>query len=179
MIDKFLNWINGTYENKNQALSDPTRYSYVGITHCVLPNNFIYGEQKNIFADKIYRQFLIKPIQIDNEIFVQSYYIKKEKYLGFNNLNDFLSGSFIHREKCDIVYKYLDNKFVGDIRNCNCFVEVNGIETYVKTNAVLSENYYKIYDKGFSVKTNKRVWGSVYKHFEFKKIDNGYLWNGG
>ena len=179
MIDKFLEWINGTYENKIQSLSQPTKYKYVRLTHCVLPNNFIYVEQKNFFEDKVYRQYALRPIQIGEQIFVKNYTIQKERYLGFKNLNDFLTESFEYKEGCDSVLNFLGDKFVGNIQDCNCIVELPGEKTYVKNSVILSEDTYKIYDKGYSVKTDKRVWGSAHGHFEFQKIDKGYLWEGG
>lgn len=179
MIDIFLRWIDGTYENRDQALTYPTRYKYVKLTHCILPNKFIYGEQKNFFADRVYRQFLVEPIHLNNQIIVKNYEIEKERYLGFNNLSDFLKHTFTYKEGCDTVFDFIDNKFIGNIRDCNCFVDWGGEKTYVKNSAILTENSYKVYDKGFSVNTHKKIWGSAYKHYDFKKIDKGYLWDGG
>lgn len=179
MIDKFIEWIDGTYENKEQALSYPTRYKYVNLKHCVLPNGFIYGEQKNVFEDRVYRQFLIHPVQVGEEIIVKNYNIEKEKYLNFNNLNDLMSSDLEYKGGCDTVFNYLDGKFFGSIKDCTCVVDWNGEQTYVINSAILSEDSYMVYDKGFSIKTHKRIWGSAYKHYQFKKIDKGYLWVGG
>ena len=179
MIDKFLEWIDGTYENKEQALIYPTKYKYVRLTHCVLPNGFIYGEQKNFFADRVYRQFLVEPVLVNNQVVVKNYEIERERYLGFNNLNDFLIKSFPYKNGCDTIFDFVGDKFAGNIRGCECIVDWKGEETYVKNSAILTENSYKVYDKGFSTKTHKRIWGSAYKHYDFKKIDKGYLWSGG
>ena len=46
MIDKFYEWINGTFDNIDQAFTEPTLYSHVVLTHHLLSNGLIYGEQK-------------------------------------------------------------------------------------------------------------------------------------
>jgi hypothetical protein len=182
MIDKFYEWIDGTYDNREQAYMFPTLYSHVILTHCLLPNGLIYGEQKNIsMGGRIYRQFVVKPTLDGDNIVVKNYNIDKKLFLGFNNLDLIDEDKLDHKIGCDTVFEYdkLAREYIGRIRGCNCIVVFDGSETFVKNNARLGEDHYWVYDKGYSVKTKKQIWGSNDKHYRFKKIDKGYLWKGG
>lgn len=179
MIEKFYQWINSTYSNKEQAQSQPSLYRHVNIIHCILPSGYIYGEQRNITRNAVYRQFIVKPFQSGEEIIVKNYNFDKEKYLGFKNLFNICDDTILHKLGCDTIFQFDGEKFAGHIYGSECIVNWNGHETYTKNSVILKENEYYVYDKGFSTETHKQIWGSNHKHYRFKKIDNGYLWDGG
>lgn len=179
MIEKFYDWIDSTYSNKEQSQSHPCSYRHVNIVHCILPSGFIYGEQKNMSRGTVYRQFILKPFQTDIEIIVKNYSFNKERYFGFKNLSEITEENIIHKLGCDTIFEFDGEKFAGHIHGSECIVNWNGQETYTKNSVILKENEYYVYDKGFSTKTHKQIWGSNHKHYEFKKIDKGYLWVGG
>lgn len=177
MINNFYSWIDSKYDNIEQSQMYPTFYSNITITNCVLDTGFIYGEQTNKSKNIVYRQYLIKPIQQNDQIILQSYNFERELHLGFKQLSNLICGS--HKRGCDINFNYKNNKFYGSICGEECILNFKGVDTYIKTLVRLSENEYHIYDKGFCIKTDKQIWGSNHKHYRFKKIDKGYLWNGG
>ena len=73
MINNFYSWIDSKYDNIEQSQMYPTFYSNITITNCVLDTGFIYGEQTNKSKNIVYRQYLTKPIQQNDQIILQSY----------------------------------------------------------------------------------------------------------
>lgn len=171
MIEKFTEWFTGVFENKNQAFSRPTFYSYVVLTHVKLDNGFFYGEQRDKWKELPYRQFAIKPVYSDDKIIVKNYDVDKDLHIGFKNLDLITEENLTYKPGCDNVILFDGQKFEGGVEGCECYVEKNGKLTYVVNNLILGENYYHVYDKGIDVESNKRLWGSAYGHYKFVKVD--------
>lgn len=173
MIDKFNSWIEGTFTNKTQAYSYPTFFSYIRVIHKKIGDNLFYGEQQNLWREKPYRQFVMEVIETNNCILTKTYKIDDEKHFHLRNL-DSIQESMIYKENCDTIFAFDGEKFSGKIHSCSCFVEREGQLTYLKNSAILGEDYYRVYDQGFSVETNKKVWGSS-RYYEFSRIDKESL----
>ena len=174
MIDKFYEWINGTFDNIDQAFTEPTLYSNVVLTHHLLSNGLIYGEQKNLSREgRVYRQFIVKPTVDEDNIVVKNFDVDKKLHLGFKNLDQIIEENLDYKEGCDTVFEFDTRlgEFNGRIQGCNCIVLFDSTETFVKNNARLGDGYYHVYDKGYSVRTKKQLWGSNARHYQFKKID--------
>lgn len=169
MIDKFCSWIEGTFTNKSQAYSYPTFFSYVRVIHKKIDDNLFYGEQQNLWKDRPYRQFVMEILEHNNSIITRTYKINEDKHFHLRNL-DTIRESMIYKENCDTIFTFDENKFEGGIQSCSCFVERDGQLTYLKNSAILGEDYYRVYDQGFDIKTNKKLWGSS-RYYEFSRID--------
>jgi len=167
MIDKFNSWIEGTFTNKTQAYSYPTFFSYVRVVHKRIGENLFYGEQQNFWKEKPYRQFVMEVTQNDNLIITKTYKVDEDKHCHLKNLDDI---SMTYKENCDTTFIFDGTQFTGSIQGCKCFVERDGELTYLQNSAILGEDYYRVYDQGFSANTNQKVWGSS-RYYEFSRID--------
>ena len=59
-MNQFLEYLEGTFHNKLQAQSHPTRYAHIRVSHRKLGETRFYGEQAyNYLLENPYRQFVI------------------------------------------------------------------------------------------------------------------------
>ena len=159
MIDKFIDWYVGSFTNRKQALSHPFMFKEVRLTHKYMGDNTFYGEQKTVYTDNTYRKFKNVISESDGLIIAKNYTLE-DKYMP----------------NCDMVFKFDGEQFVGEVEGCDCFVEREGKQTYVKNSTYLSEDSYKVYDRGYEVDTDEYVWGSRWGHFKFIRIDKEPIW---
>ena len=84
----FKDCLEGYFDNKYQAMKDPSRYAHIKISHVRLSDDTFYGEQA--YSHQIqqpYRQFVLKISQQKNEYIVQNYSIDKpERFVNHKNL---------------------------------------------------------------------------------------------
>jgi len=87
MIKEFFRLIEGKFENKIQAFSNPSKYAFIRVTHVNLGDGLIYGEQAyNYQLNKPYRQFVLEPKEENGQIHIYNYeLIDKENYSGFKS----------------------------------------------------------------------------------------------
>lgn len=154
MIDTFVDWFVGSFDNKKQALSEPFKFKQVHLTHEYLGDNTFLGKQQTVYTEKIYRTFKIKLVQSGDTIISKNYK---------------LDGEYI--EGCDTIFTFEKDRFVGELKGCDCIVDWKGEQTYVKNGAILLEDNYLVFDRGFSVETDKYVWGSAFGYFDFARVD--------
>ena len=178
MIDKFIEWFEGTWENKVQAFSNPSRFAMVRLTHHKVPgtDTMFYGEQAyNYKLHAPYRQFIVEAVEDPNgQIRVLNYDFEKWRYLGALNLEQIkYDKGLTHKTKCDTIMTYDPDKdqFNGSIDGCECLVPYKADQmTYVRNEATLGVDYYNVVDRGFLVGTTEQVWGGRFGEFEFTKM---------
>ena len=173
MIDIFNNLLEGTFENKKQAFSFPSKFAYIRVVHVNIGNGLFYGEQAyNYNLNSPYRQFVLEPILEGDKIRIINYEIEnKENFKGFKNLENISKSNLKIREGCDVVVTRKNgNTFVGGIEGCECAVKWMDRDTYLKNEIELSEEYYCVIDKGFCSTHHHQMWGSKYGRFEFARM---------
>ena len=63
-MNEFTELLLGTFANKRQAQSHPTRYAHIRVSHRLIGGNRVYGEQAyNYLLNRPYRQFVIDVVQ--------------------------------------------------------------------------------------------------------------------
>ena len=172
MIDKFEQWFEGTFNNKIQAFTNPSKYAYIVVKHVKVANGLFYGEQAYFNKLKTpYRQFCLQLEENDNTIIVRNFDLPdKKRYLGFVNLQELKNLNLTHRSGCDTIFTYYSDRFVGQIESgCGCKVDWGGRDTYLVNNAILTNSCYNVEDKGHDPNTHEHVWGSKHGHFNFIK----------
>ena len=172
MIDTFCLYYEGTFSNKYQAMSHPSKYAMVRIIHVKVPgtDNMFYGEQAyNYSLRRPYRQFVVQAFEEEGQLVVKNFNFDKKSHMGFLNLEDIPKG-LTYKEDCDTILKYENEIFTGSLSGCKCFVEWQGKTTYCKNQVQLGKDFYNVVDRGYLVDTNEHVWGSKYGQFEFKKV---------
>lgn len=172
MIDTFKEYLVGSFENKQQAFSHPSRYAYIRITHIDIGDGLYYGEQAyNYQLGLPYRQFVLEPTLNGDEIVVINYEIKdKQNYRNGKNLEMLTRKDLTRKDGCDTVFKQVNDSFVGGTQGCECFVNWRGRETYLQTQVELTKDFYFVIDKGMCAKHHHQIWGSKYGRFEFKRM---------
>jgi len=158
MIDEFCEYFEGTFENKMQAMCEPTKFAMIELLH--IP----YGERKyrciqRYYVDKNqYRNTIISVEQQDSRILVKNY---KEETPD--------SGQLTYLEGCDTIFERIGNEFHGKNLCKTCYVNWSGKQTYLQIESILGRGYYRVIDKGYDVNTDEHIWGSFYGSFQFVK----------
>lgn len=172
MIDEFKSFLLGSFNNRRQAFSFPSQYSQISLKHVLLNNGMIYGEQwYSVRNEPPYRQFVLDiSVNEENKILVKSYKVKdRDKFLRFNNLEDLTSEDLVENVGCDNIFVKRGDVYYGIISGCDCIVEKNGRTSFLYTASELSENKYKVIDRGYDPETKEMIWGSEHGMFEFNK----------
>lgn len=172
MIKEFFRLIEGKFENKIQAMSYPSQYAMIRVTHANIGNGLIYGEQAyNYQLDKPYRQFVLEPIEEQNQIRIYNYEISdKENYTGLKRLDEIDRDGLKLKPGCDVIVRQEGDSFVGGINGCECKVDWMGRDTYLQNQIELTPTHYYVMDRGFCAKHGHQLWGSKYGRFEFKRL---------
>lgn len=172
MIEYFNELIVGAFENKIQAFSHPSKYAFIRVTHKDIGKGLFYGEQAyNYQLNKPYRQFVLEPIEEDDQIRILNYEIlDKQMYVNFKNLNTLNRSKLVLRPGCDVILKQNGNSFVGGLQGCDCKVEWKGRDTYLQNEIELTPTHYYVKDLGFCAVHNHQIWGSKYGRFEFARM---------
>lgn len=172
MIDEFNAYLEGQFDNKLQALSNPTRYARIKVTHVKIKDNLFYGEQAyNYMLLKPYRQFVLQPIEQSGVIKVINYEINQpSRYANCKNLDNLTLENLTERTGCATIFRKVDEVFHGEIEGCECYVNWRGIQTYLLNKIQLGKTHYFVSDKGMSKTDNSQIWGSQWGEFKFYKL---------
>jgi len=171
-MSEFIELLIGTFSNKVQAQSHPTRYAHIRVSHRLIGENRIYGEQAyNYQLDRPYRQFVIDVVEEGDDYRLKNYEIlDAQRFAQCKNLEWISDKILTYREGCDIIMKKVGNKvYQGGTSTCNCWVDWQGTKTYVANEVILSEGDYQVLDKGLNAETHEKVWGSNWGAFKFKR----------
>lgn len=171
MVEEFKKYLLGSWNNRRQAFSFPSQYSQISLRHELLSNGMIYGEQKyTVRKQPPYRQFVLDVNQIDDKIIVSSYKVKDgDKFLYFKDIDKIVEDDLEKNDGCDCVFVKKDNTYYGRIIGCDCIVFKNDKKSFLFTASELSENKYRVIDRGYCPDTKKMIWGSEYGMFEFDR----------
>ena len=174
-MNTFLDLLEGTFSNKTQAQSHPTRYAHIWVNHRKISDHRIYGEQAyNYLKNRPYRQFVIEIVAEENQFRLKNYEISDAKqFAECKNLDQITEDMLTYRDGCDIIMKEIGtNTYKGGTSTCNCWVNWQGVKTYVQNEVTLSEEDYQVVDRGLHAETNEKIWGSDWGAFKFKRVPN-------
>lgn len=175
MIKQFYEWFEGTFDNKIQAFSYPSKFAYIVVRHKMVGDGLFYGEQAYFNTlNRPYRQFVMKVTDEHNGIVIRNYEcVNKNLYLGFRNMDlVFAPEQLTYKHGCDTIFKWRPeaNQYLGEIEpGCNCTVMWSDKETYLKNAAGLGEDWYHVTDQGFDKETHQQIWGTRNGQFQFKR----------
>jgi len=177
-MNKFLELFEGTFANKRQAQSHPTRYAHIRVTHKKIGENRFYGEQAyNYLLNRPYRQFVIEVVDEGNEVDGNIYRLKNYEirtpveFINAKNLDKLTDDVLTYRDGCDSIIRQTGpDTFEGQNDTCECWVMRNNIKTYVSNKVKLTADTYTVLDRGLHAETHQKVWGSDWGAFEFKRM---------
>jgi len=172
-MNQFLELLVGSFSNKRQAQGHPTRYAHIWVNHRKISDNRIYGEQAyNYLKARPYRQFVIEVVAEKGQFRLKNYEIKDAKqFAECKNLDQITDDILTYREGCDIIMKQTGhNTYEGGTSTCECWVEWQGVKTYVQNQVLLNETEYQVVDRGLHAETNQKIWGSDYGAFKFQRM---------
>ena len=149
----FHDYLEGTFDNRLQAMQHPTRYARIIIEHKWIGGDWFEGKQSYHHSpNEPYRQFRMRVLLEGEKIRVKNYDLNDEYKSGCDTLFE-----------CDSE----TNIFYGNNVDCTCWVNWKGIKTYLTNSIILGYNTYKVMDSGIDPKTNQKIWGSNWGHLEF------------
>lgn len=154
MIELFCDYFEGTFNNKMQAMSYPTKFAMIELVHEKIDTNKFKCIQRYFVDKRAYRNAVIEVFEQGDKLLVKNY---KEDGLTY-------------MDGCDIIFEKIGNEFRGKNLCKNCFVTWSDKQTYLQTSSVLGSGYYNVVDRGFCVDSHKHIWGSFNGPFNFKKI---------
>tara|TARA_Y100001968_G_C19306536_1_gene691922 strand:+ start:474 stop:1073 length:600 start_codon:yes stop_codon:yes gene_type:complete len=184
-IIEFAKTISGIFSNKEQALTNPTKFAHIQIH--IRPLFFkafncyaFYSEQR--YQHDIwnpYRQVINKLSQ-EKDIFIISNYKfeNKERFTGggidISLINEISKCKLHESSGCSMHFRETNpGNFIGKIEpGKSCYIQRGKEQTYVKSKVILNNNSLISEDSGYEKVTDKKVWGSNFGPLVFKKIDN-------
>jgi len=175
-MSQICDFLDGRFENRDQAMKYPTRYAWIVISHFKIGENRFYGQNAYHYApQRPYRQFVIDVVDEGdgNTYRIKNYEIDNpSRYTGGKNLLEISENSLTYRNNCDIMLTYnkQDNLYTGGADTCECFVDWQGKKTYLVTDISLGENHYFVMDRGLDLKTGGQIWGSNYGPLKFYRV---------
>jgi CpeT protein len=172
-MNQFLEYLEGTFHNKVQAQSHPTRYAHIRVQHRKLSDYRFYGEQAyNYMLERPYRQFVIDVKIVDDEYYLRNFEIENpSRFVGCQNLELITDDILTYRDGCDIIMRKTGPEmFEGGTSTCECWVMWNGVKTYVQNEVILTRTEYHVTDKGLHAETHEKIWGSDYGSFKFVRL---------
>lgn len=172
-MNQFLELFEGTFSNKRQAQSHPTRYAHIRVQHRKISDYRFYGEQAyNYLLNRPYRQFVIDVIDEGDYLRLKNYEIKDAiQFAECKNLELITDERLTYRPGCDNIIRQTGPKtFEGRNDTCECWVMRGNIKTYVQNEVILTEDTYKVLDRGLHAETHAKIWGSDWGAFEFKRM---------
>lgn len=158
MIDKFCEYFEGTFENKMQAMSYPTRFAMIELVHIPYGKYKFRCIQRYHIDKQQYLNTIISVYEQDFKILVKNF---KEKTPE--------TGKLTYLEGCDTIFEKIGEEFHGKNRCKECFVTWSRKETYLQTQRILGNGYYNVIDKGYDINTDEQIWGSFHGSFQFVK----------
>lgn len=172
MIEEFKTLLVGKFENKRQAFSYPSQFAFIRITHIDIGDGLYYGEQAyNYSLQSPYRQFVLEPIQEENQIRILNYEIEdKNQFKDCQNLDNIDRSMLKLKNGCDVVITKNQDSFKGGLTGCDCYVDWMGRNTYLQNQIELTPTHYYVIDKGFCADHKHQLWGSKYGRFEFARM---------
>ena len=172
MIEQFKELLIGKFENKLQAFKNPSKFAYIRITHVDIGDGLYYGEQAyNYNLKSPYRQFILEPIQEENQIRILNYEVEdKNQFKNLQNLDKIDRSMLKLKSGCDVIVTQDKDSFKGGLTGCECYVDWMGRNTYLQNQIELTPTNYYVIDKGFCAEHNHQIWGSKYGGFEFARM---------
>ena len=157
--EKFISWFTGYFNNQRQAFHRPREFAMIELTHTAVEgeDDTFRVMQKYVIDPDPYRQAIIVIEEQGEDILLKSYNDDEER---------------AYKEGCDVRFRYEEelDRFVGANLCDTCMVErVPGVPSYLKTEAVLGEDYYSVKDTGHNPETHDQIWGSQHGFFEFDR----------
>ena len=182
---EFAKIISGIFSNKEPALDNPRNFAHIQIH--IRPLFFktfksfaFYSEQR--YQHDIwnpYRQCINKLSQ-EKDIFILSNHKieDKERFTGgaldISLLDKISEYRLYEKSGCAMHFRETKpNIFSGKIEpGGKCYIQNGKDKNYVKSEVLLQKNILITEDSGYTIETDKKVWGSNFGPLIFKRIDN-------
>lgn len=172
-MSQILDYLEGTFSNKRQAQSHPTRYAHIRVQHRIISDFRLYGEQAyNYLLNRPYRQFVIDVIEEGDHYRLKNYEIKDPlQFAECKDLDKITDDILTYRNGCDIIMRQTGpNIYEGGTSTCECWVDWRGTKTYVQNSVVLTDTEYQVIDRGLHAETHQKIWGSDWGAFKFVRM---------
>ncbi|MEB3280117.1 MAG: chromophore lyase CpcT/CpeT [Lyngbya sp.] len=183
LLLKLARWIAGDFSNQKQAFENPKDYAHIRVFFRPLPFDFFsgigfYSEQSYDYdLWSPYRQGIHRFVAQDDRVYIENYSLKDAfLYAGSGHEPEILKtikpDCLERRHNCSMIFKPDGERFLGGVEGKCCFIERNGIKTYLVSEVELTETTFISWDRGFDLDTHEQVWGSAKGPLKFEKIQS-------
>ncbi|MBD6620381.1 chorismate-binding protein [Komarekiella sp. 'clone 1'] len=177
-------WMAGDFSNHKQSFANPQLFAHIHIFFRPLPFDFFsaigfYSEQ--VYDYDLwtpYRQGVHRLVDWGDRIYIENYSLKDPVlYAGAARELDILKtitpNSIERRYHCSMVFVREGEMFRGSVEPGNqCLIPRNGHQTYLISDAEVTEHTWTSLDKGMDVETHEQIWGSKAGPLRFEKQES-------
>jgi len=181
LVNELARLMAGDFCNRQQSDADPKSYAHIRIFFRPLPWDFFSGI--GFYSEQVYDYDLWSPyrqgvhclVDKGDHIYIENYSLQDApSYAGSGHNRDILltipRNGIERRHNCSMVFRKEQELFRGSVEPGNkCFINRNGVNTYLVSEVELTETTWISWDRGFEVENNQHVWGSAIGPLKFRK----------
>lgn len=184
VLHQFCGLLTGKHSNQQQAFDNPPLFAHIILKYRVLPQfpipTLLLEQGYAVNPDEPYRVRVLQ-ISINDDKFIRVINHKLHNQSRFKGASEHrLTRDMINAADLDVlegcaydVHQSGPSTFIGTTEpGCRCFVHRNGVQTYLESSFQIHPGGMKTLDRGYDLKTQERVWGSVAGEFNFRKEDD-------
>jgi hypothetical protein len=185
-MSTLVHWLAGEFDNREQALNDPTWFVSLRLWHRPLGQSVggvaaFFAEQANtVYLDQPYRQrvFRLEPSPNAEQWQVQYFAFKSPSQVqGAGQDPDRLRSLTLDDLEllptCVLTLRQQGDRFLAEPKLGQlCSFQYNGQTRYVRLGFEVAANEFWSCDRGVDPETNQGLWGALMGPYHFKKIQN-------
>jgi CpeT protein len=174
----------GDFCNRQQSSADPKNYAHIRIFFRPLPSDFFAGI--GFYSEQVYdydlwtpyRQGIHRLIDRGSDVYIENYSLQDAYlYAGAGHNRDILltiaPDKIDRRYGCSMVFHKETTMFRGTVEpGDNCYIERQGIKTYLVSEVELTETTWISWDRGMDCNNHQKVWGSAAGPLKFIKRES-------
>ena len=182
MISTLTQWMIGEFNNRIQAIDDPTWYVHLQLWHRPVPpplgDACIFAEQANVLQlDYPYRQRLLILTQTSSDQIQGQYWAFKspEQFKGCGASPDKLKtiqrSDLIELPGCKLSISQVNQTFEAKPDpNLKCCFDYAGKTRQVVIGFEVEAAKFTSYDRGVDPETGQSLWGALMGPYQFNKV---------
>ena len=177
-LKRFLDLLCGEYSNQKQAIENPPFFAHILLKYKAInhlkPGSILLEQSYAIDPKSPYRLRMIRAEENSSGIIKLWNHAFKDPKRVIKALGEQIQVKTINEEdlilleNCHYHVVEKDDGYHGGIEpGHRCIVCRNGKNSYLQSSFHLDGNKLSTLDRGYDLKTNKRLWGSIAGKFQF------------
>ena len=177
-LKRFLDLLCGEYSNQKQAIENPPFFAHIFLKYKAInhlqPGSILLEQSYAVDPKKPYRLRMIRAEETSSgTIKLWNHAFKDPKQFTEamgeqTQIKDINEEDLILLDNCHYHVVEKDDGYHGGMEaGCRCIVCRDGKDSYLKSSFHLEGNKLSTLDRGYDLKTNERLWGSIAGEFQF------------